>query len=58
MHPSKVQLFKPWAEAMVQGATVKKPDYGKKASKASSNAKTKRRRRRRKRRKNNGTKEK
>lgn len=30
MYPKQVKLFVPWAKAMVQGATVDKPNYGKK----------------------------
>lgn len=46
-YPKRVRMFKPWAEAMVQGAEVKDPDYGKKASRTSSRGKTKSKRRRR-----------
>lgn len=42
--PKKVRLFKPWAEAMVQGAEVKDPDYGKKRSRSTSKGKTPRKR--------------
>lgn len=50
-YPKKVKLFKPWAEAMVAGATVDTPDYGKKASRTTSGAKVNRKRRRRRKRK-------
>lgn len=29
MYPKSVKLFLPWARAMVAGATVDKPNYGK-----------------------------
>jgi len=52
MYPKKVALFVPWAKAMVQGATVSNPDYGKKraGSKQTGSKIYKTRRRRRKRR--------
>lgn len=54
-YPTKVKLFRPWAQAMVEGATVDSPDYGKRASKSGSPARIgvskKARRRRRRRRK-------
>jgi len=52
-YPKKVKLFVPWSKAMVQGATVGTPDYGK--STGSKALKTKRRKRRR--RKRNAKKE-
>jgi len=54
-YPRTVKLFTPWARAMVEGATVDKPDYGKKTKQfgtSSRRAGTKKRRRRRKKRKN------
>jgi len=51
-HPKSVKLFKPWAHAMVEGATVGKPDYGKTKSQSSQTHRKKRKRRRRRRRKN------
>lgn len=51
-HPGKVKLFVPWAKAMVQGAVVGNPDYGKALSKNTVNRKRKPRKRRRKKRKN------
>lgn len=59
-YPRKVKLFRPWAQAMVEGATVDSPDYGKKASKSGSTPKTgvlQRRKRRRKRRRRKHAKE-
>jgi len=54
MYPRKVKLFKPWATAMVEGATVENPDYGKRSSSLKGKATMqKRRRKRRKRRKRN-----
>lgn len=47
MYPKQVKLFVPWAKAMVQGATVDKPNYGK----------TMRKRRKKRRRKHAKTKE-
>lgn len=44
MYPKQVSLFIPWTRAMVAGATVGKPDYGKKMMK-----KRRKKRRRRKR---------
>lgn len=51
-HPKTVKLFKPWANAMVEGATVDKPDYGKKTS----SKRTRMTRHRRKRKKKNSRK--
>lgn len=61
--PRKVKLFRPWANAMVEGATVGEPDYGKKTSRIGSTATVrqtgrKRRRRKRRRRRMNNAKEK
>lgn len=50
-HPKQARLFKAWSAAMLEGATVGTPDYGKKASKIGLSSKTqgpaKRRRRKR-----------
>jgi len=54
-YPRQVKLFKPWAAAMVEGATVDRPNYGKKmtlSGKSTKRSGTKKRRRRRKRKKN------
>jgi len=53
MFPKRVKLFIPWAKAMVAGATVDKPTYGKSASRHNSgtNRKPKRKRRRRRKKK-------
>jgi len=53
-YPKKVALFIPWSKAMVQGASVGTPDYGKSGSspgKSGSPSKTRKRRRRRRRKK-------
>lgn len=50
MYPKKVSLFIPWTKAMVAGATVGSPDYGKTTSSRKSTPHGKRRRRRRKKR--------
>lgn len=50
-HPKTVKLFEPWARAMVAGATVDRPDYGKKAMSSNSRKGSAKRRRRRKKRK-------
>jgi len=52
-HPKSVALFIPWSKAMVAGATVDKPDYGKKM-RSSKKRKQKRRKRRRSRRMKDG----
>lgn len=49
-YPRTVNLFIPWSKAMVAGATVDKPDYGKK-TKTEGSPKSPRRRRRKKRKK-------
>jgi len=54
MYPKSVKLFRPWAQAMVEGATVDKPNYGKKTS---SPSRTRKRRRKRRRKKNHGSKD-
>lgn len=54
-YPRTVKLFVPWSKAMVEGATVDKPDYGKKMT-SSKRARSKRRKRRRKKR-HNGSKD-
>jgi len=51
-YPRTVQRFIPWTKAMVAGATLGKPDYGK----SLKTRKTKRRKRR-KRKKKNGSKD-
>lgn len=50
-YPTKLHLFKKWAKAMEEGATVDKPDYGKKGkmTRRGSSQKHPRRMRRRKR---------
>lgn len=48
MYPRTVKLFKPWAQAMVEGATVDKPNYGKKMSGSRAGIRRKRRKKRRK----------
>jgi len=50
-YPKKVSLFIPWSKAMVQGAIVGAPDYGKPHSKNTSPKKTVRRRKRRRKKK-------
>jgi len=45
MYPRTVKLFKPWAHAMVEGATVDKPNYGKKMGLMRRRKKSRRRRR-------------
>lgn len=56
--PRSVSRFVPWSKAMVAGATVDKPDYGKSSKKGSPKAqRSKRKKRRRRRRKKNATKE-
>lgn len=57
MYPRKVNLFKPWAAAMIDGATVDKPDYGKKTMRSSKSTQHRKRRRRRKKKRNNGSKD-
>jgi len=54
-YPKTVKLFTPWAKAMVEGATVDKPNYGKTTKMSSSKFRKKRRKRRR--RKKHGKKE-
>jgi len=49
MYPRKVNLFIPWSKAMVEGATIDKPDYGKKSTKKGRIGKTNRKRRKRRR---------
>lgn len=55
MYPKSVNKFIPWSRAMVAGATVDKPDYGK-TSKTTSRRKgstpSRKRKKRRKKRKN------
>jgi len=51
MYPKRKDLFDAWHKAMVAGATVDKPNYGK-ASKASISPSRRKRRRRRKKKKN------
>jgi len=53
-YPKTVKLFTPWAKAMVEGATVDRPNYGKttRSSKTSKTHMKKRRKRRRKRKRN------
>lgn len=53
-YPRQVKLFRPWATAMVDGATVDKPDYGKKQSSKSTRARKARKKRRRKKKSQNG----
>jgi len=62
MYPKKVNLFIPWSKAMVAGATVGSPDYGKQSSsgtrmKPSGKSTRRRKRRRRKSRMRNAKKE-
>jgi hypothetical protein len=47
MFPKRVSLFRPWAVAMVAGATVDKPDYGKKMKSKRKNRRKKRGRKKR-----------
>lgn len=35
-YPTRLDLFRAWAKAMEQGATVKTPNYGKAASNSTS----------------------
>jgi len=60
-YPRTVKLFKPWAQAMVEGATVDKPNYGKTMRSRKSNQhagiSAKRRRKRRKKKRKNGSKD-
>lgn len=54
-YPRSVNKFIPWSKAMVAGATVDKPDYGKNtlsSTKRSTPSRKRRRKRRRKSRKN------
>jgi len=53
-HPKTVDKFIPWSKAMVAGATVDKPNYGKGAKRA---RKMRVKRHRRRKRKANGSKE-
>jgi len=48
MYPRTVNRFIPWSKAMVDGATVDKPDYGKKTIKVKASNRRKRRKRRKK----------
>lgn len=52
MYPKRVNKFIPWSKAMVAGATLDKPDYGKNTLK-----KNRRKKRKRRKRKSNATKE-
>jgi len=55
MYPRKVNLFIPWSKAMVAGATLDRPDYGKGSVTTKKATKNRRRRkRRRKRRQKDG----
>lgn len=59
-YPKSVSKFIPWSKAMVEGATVDRPDYGKKmtrSKKSSQHAGTTRRRRRRKKKGRNASKD-
>jgi len=44
-YPKDVKRFKQWARAMEEGATVDKPNYGKKLGRATKFRKRRRRRR-------------
>jgi len=57
MYPKKVSLFVPWSKAMVAGATVGSPDYGKSNSKTTSTRKTRRKRKKRRKKRHNASKE-
>lgn len=50
-YPTRLKLFKSWAKAMEQGATVDKPDYGKTLTGSKKKQLRKKRRKRRFRRK-------
>lgn len=50
-HPSRVDIFRAWAKAMVEGATVGKPNYGKSLGRSASTLKRPKRRRRRRKKK-------
>lgn len=50
-YPRQVKLFIPWSKAMVDGATVDKPDYGKKMRQSKKSARPLARRRKRRKRK-------
>jgi len=45
MYPKRIKEFVPWTKAMIQGATVDKPEYGKSRTRK---FKTRKRRRKRK----------
>lgn len=55
-HPRTVDKFIPWSKAMVAGATVDKPNYGK-GSRMKTHSKKPKRRKRRKRRMHRAKKE-
>lgn len=57
MYPKKVSKFIPWTKAMVQGATVGNPDYGKESKSTGSRASRIRKRRRRRKKRHNASKE-
>lgn len=50
-YPKTVKLFIPWSKAMVDGATVDKPNYGKTTRSSRTQSKVSRKKRRKKRRK-------
>jgi len=52
MYPKEAWKFKAWTAAMLQGATVGKPEYKAKGLGTSKNSQPRKRRRRRRRKKN------